>query len=219
MEKFLGTNSSENDGGVSRKASAKFLDWLSERVLRTDDDQDFGYVIGTMNSLAGLEPEFLRRFNATFFVDLPDAATRHEILRIQLRLNHAAPDTLVGANGKPFGRADWDELVGGTKDFSGSEIEQAVITARELAAESHGVDIRQIPLDQVSPALARPTYEQLVEAVAMTGKSIMARVHSTRIGEIREWCKDRALPVHVPAEAAPATASTRRGGRAIDTGN
>jgi AAA+ superfamily predicted ATPase len=206
MEKFLGTSGSENDGGVSRKASAKFLDWLAERVLRTDDDTDYGYVIGTMNSLAGLEPEFLRRFNATFFVDLPDDATRLEILKIQLRLNHVDPTSIVGVNGKPLLKADWATLVAGTKDFSGSEIEGGVILARELAAEAR-------PEDDA----ARPTFEEMIEAIAIAKQSIMARVHADRIEQIREWCTDRALPVHVASPVA--STSPRRGGRSVDVGN
>lgn len=217
MEKFLGTSGSENDGGVSRKASAKFLDWLSERALNTDDDADFGYVIGTMNSLSGLEPEFLRRFNATFFVDLPDPATRLDIFKIQLRLQHAPHDQIVGSDGKALTKGDWNELVNGTDQFSGSEIAGAVEASRLIAAESHGVDIKDIDLDTVDPALAIPTFEQLQEAVAQAGKSTMARVHQERIETIRAWCKDRALPVHAPA--APAATTARRGGRAIDTGN
>jgi hypothetical protein len=214
MEKFLGTSTTENDGGVSRKASAKFLDWLSERVLRTDDDTDFGYVIGTMNSLAGLEPEFLRRFNATFFVDLPDPEVRAQILKIQLRLNHIDPTDLRGEDGKPLTRTDWTTLIAGTDQFSGSEIEQAVILAREIAAGSHGADIRAIPLEQATITMAQPTFEQLQEAVALTSKSIMARVHGERIQAIREWCKDRALPVHIPVVVPD---SPMRHGRAIDT--
>jgi AAA+ superfamily predicted ATPase len=217
MEKFLGTSTTETDGGVSRKASAKFLDWLSERVLRTDDDTDYGYVVGTMNSLAGLEPEFLRRFNATFFVDLPDPDTRLDILKIQLRLNHADPASIRGQDGKELSQADWELLRDGTDQFAGSEIEQAVISAREFAAGSHGVDIRQIPLDKVNVDLARPTFEQLQDAVAMTSKSIMARVHGERIAKIRKWCEDIALPVHV-RQARPVL-STRRSGRSIDTNN
>jgi hypothetical protein len=215
MEKFLGTSGTENDGGVSRKASAKFLDWLSERVLRTDDDTDYGYVIGTMNSLAGLEPEFLRRFNATFFVDLPDPQTRLNIFKIQLRLQHADADLLLRQDGQKLSPENWDELIGGTKDFSGSEIEQAVTLAREIAAESHGVDLKKLPLAEVNPELARPTFGQLVDSVTTTGKSIMARVHGERIDQIRKWCQDRALPVHLPQIAVP-VGPGRRGGRAVD---
>jgi hypothetical protein len=212
IEKFMGTSGQENDGGVTRKASAKFLDWLSERVLRTDDEEDFGYVIGTMNTTNGLEPEFFRRFNATFFVDLPTADVREQILRIHLRLNHTDPDALRGGDGDPIGSSDWAELVAGTADFSGSEIEQCVILARELATAARFKDISRTPVAAIRPEMAAPTFEQLRSAVINVGKSTMCRVHGERIHQIREWCKDRALPVHDPVTAGDAV----REGRNID---
>jgi hypothetical protein len=212
IEKFMGTSGLENDGGVTRKASAKVLDWLSERVLRTDDDTDYGYVIGTMNTTNGLEPEFFRRFNATFFVDLPTADVREQILRIHLRLNSTDPDALRGEDGTPVGRADWAVLVEATEDFSGSEIEQCVILAREMATAARFEDIRRTPVAAIGPAMAAPTFEQLRRAIVDTGKSTMCRVNGERINEIREWCKDRALPVHDPVSAGDAV----RAGRNID---
>jgi len=67
-----------------------------------------------------LPPELIRkgRFDEIFFVDLPNAPARAEILSIHLRKRGLAPD-----------EASLARLVSATDGFSGAEIEQAVVAA------------------------------------------------------------------------------------------
>jgi len=103
----------DNDGGVSQRILGTFLSWLQDR--RGDV-----FIVATANDVSRLPAEFLRkgRFDEVFFVDLPDEATRREILRIHLARRHRDPDAFNLA-----------ELASASEGFSGSEIEQAVVAA------------------------------------------------------------------------------------------
>ena len=78
------------------------------------------FVVATANDLSALPPELLRkgRFDEIFFVDLPDAAERAQILAIHLRLRRQDPAAF-----------DTDRLVTASDGFSGAELEQVVISS------------------------------------------------------------------------------------------
>ena len=112
IEKALAP-SSDGDGGVSQRMFGTFLTWLQEK--RADV-----FVVATANDLSRLPPELLRkgRFDEIFFVDLPTAPQREEILRIHLGLRKVDPATF-----------DLPALASQCEGFSGDEIEQAVIAS------------------------------------------------------------------------------------------
>jgi ATP-dependent 26S proteasome regulatory subunit len=100
----------EADAGLSRRMLGSFLTWLQERQASI-------FVAATANDVFTLPPELLRkgRFDEIFFVDLPDATSREEILRIHLALRRQDPSKFnIGA------------LVAASDGFSGAEIEQAI---------------------------------------------------------------------------------------------
>jgi SpoVK/Ycf46/Vps4 family AAA+-type ATPase len=78
------------------------------------------FVIATANNVTALPPELLRkgRFDEIFFCDLPSADERRQIFEIHLRKKHRDPSTF-----------ELDKLVAATPDFSGAEVEQAVVAA------------------------------------------------------------------------------------------
>ena len=112
LEKAFASGDGE-DGGVSQRILGSFLSWMQDR---TGDV----FVVATANDVQALPPEFLRkgRFDEIFFVDLPDEATRREIYRIHLRTRGHDPEAF-----------DLDGLASATPGFSGSEIEQTVVSA------------------------------------------------------------------------------------------
>jgi MoxR-like ATPase len=117
IEKSMGQTGSDADGGLSRRLFGYFLTWLQEKSQEI-------FVVATANDLSAIPPELLRkgRFDEIFFVDLPEANERRDILTIHLnRRQH-------GLEG-----FDLDQLVLATDGFSGAEIEQAVITAHYRA--------------------------------------------------------------------------------------
>ncbi|MFE4106858.1 AAA family ATPase [Almyronema epifaneia] len=113
IEKGLGLNSGDADGGLSRRLFGYFLTWLQEK------SQDV-FVVATANDLSQIPPELLRkgRFDEIFFVDLPEAAERTAIFKIHLSRRQQMPDSF-----------DIAALVQATEGFSGAEIEQAIICA------------------------------------------------------------------------------------------
>jgi MoxR-like ATPase len=117
IEKSMGQSNSDADGGLSRRLFGYFLTWLQEKSQEI-------FVVATANDLSAIPPELLRkgRFDEIFFVDLPDANERENILKIHL-------------NRRKQGLAAYDipTLVAVTEGFSGAEIEQAIITAHYRA--------------------------------------------------------------------------------------
>ena len=113
LEKAFATGGSGEDGGVSQRILGSFLSWMQDR--RGDV-----FVVATANDIQSLPPEFLRkgRFDEIFFVDLPDRATRQEVFRIHL-----------DARGHDAETFDLDGLGVETDGYSGSEIEEVVVSA------------------------------------------------------------------------------------------
>ena len=74
-------------------------------------------IIATANDIAALPPEFIRRFNEVFFVDLPGPNERWDIFAIHLKKR--------GRNIETFEKHR-KVLVAASKDYTGAEIEKAV---------------------------------------------------------------------------------------------
>ncbi len=124
LEKAFASGGSE-DGGVSQRILGSFLGWMQDR--RGDV-----FVVATANDIQRLPPELLRkgRFDEIFFVDLPDQDTREEVFRIHL-----------GARGHTPSAFDLVALAAATVGFSGSEIEEVVVSALYTAfASGVGID-------------------------------------------------------------------------------
>lgn len=158
IEKGLGQQHS--DDGTSRRVLGSLLTWLAERPGGI-------FVTATANDVSQLPPELLRkgRFDEIFFVDLPTAATRREIFAIHLRNRHLDPD-----------RFDLARLAAASTDFSGAEIEQAIVAARY-----HSAAERQ-PLDT----------EHLLRELASTFP--LAVTMAEPVAALRAWAVDRAVP-------------------------
>ncbi len=111
---FAGSQGSANtDGGTTARVMSTFLTWLSEK-------QKPVFVLATANNISQLPPELLRkgRLDEIFFVDLPNAVERAQILQIHLRKRGRDPQQF-----------DTKQLVAASEGFSGAEIEEAVISA------------------------------------------------------------------------------------------
>ena len=78
---FSGAKSSgETDAGTTASMFGHFLTWMSETKTSV-------LVMAAANNISQLPPEFMRagRFDATFFVDLPEKSERLEIIKIMNR--------------------------------------------------------------------------------------------------------------------------------------
>jgi SpoVK/Ycf46/Vps4 family AAA+-type ATPase len=154
--------SGDYDSGTSKRILGNLLTWLSERTARV-------FIVATANVIEHLPPELIRkgRLDEIFFVDLPDAATRAEILAIHLRKR----------NHKPI---DFDipELANLTNGFSGAEIEQAIVAATYLAREQHSaMNTRHIrtEIEQTRP---------------------LSLVMAEKVARLRTWAQGRTVPAN-----------------------
>jgi len=111
---FAGSQSSAvTDGGTTARVFGTFLTWLSEKSAPV-------FVVATANDVAQLPPELLRkgRLDEIFYVDLPLDDERAEIFRIHLAKRNRNPEGF-----------DLPALVVASREFSGAEIEAAIISA------------------------------------------------------------------------------------------
>jgi hypothetical protein len=172
----------QNDStGVSRRMIGQFLFWLQESRSRV-------FVVATSNDVRSLPPELLRkgRFDEMFFVDLPDAGDRQEIIQLyfQRYVGRDPAAELV------------DKLVGLSEGFAGSDIESAL---HDVGAE----------------VLLNGGVEHLREdfiADAFANTMPLSRTNPEQIDEIRAWGRDRAVPAGRPA---PATLGQNPAGRRV----
>jgi SpoVK/Ycf46/Vps4 family AAA+-type ATPase len=121
IEKALASGG-DSDGGVSQRVLGTFLTWLQER-------RGSVFVVATANDIARLPPELLRkgRFDEIFFVDLPTAAVREDILSLHLRQRGRDPASF-----------DLVHLAALAEGFSGSELAQAITSALFSAFNGDG---------------------------------------------------------------------------------
>jgi len=110
---FASAASRSADGGLSQRMFGTLLTWLQERTAPV-------FVVATANDIEALPPELLRkgRFDEIFFVDLPSPEVRKEIFSIHLKKRQRNPKNFA-----------LEALVDASEGYSGSEIEQAILSA------------------------------------------------------------------------------------------
>ena len=156
------SSGSDNDGGVSTRVLGTFLSWLQER--RGDV-----FVVATANDIGRLPPELVRkgRFDEIFFVDLPDDEVRQSILRLHLKRRN-----------QPIDAFNLPVLAAAADGFSGSEIEQVVVSALYSVFAAG----RTLRMEDVSAEIAR----------TRPLSSTMAE----RIQGLRDWSQGRTVSAH-----------------------
>jgi SpoVK/Ycf46/Vps4 family AAA+-type ATPase len=158
LEKAFAQGGTE-DGGVSQRILGSFLNWMQDR-------QGEVFIVATANEIEKLPPEFLRkgRFDEIFFVDLPDPDTRREIFRIHLASRGQDPDSF-----------DLDLLAADAEGFTGSEIEEVVVSGLYAAFAEEAV--------LSSEGLKREISGTVPLSVTMAEK----------VGALRAWAESRTV--------------------------
>jgi len=126
---FASAASQSTDGGLSKRMFGTLLTWLQEHEAPV-------FVVATANDIGALPPELLRkgRFDEIFFVDLPKEDVRREIFAIHLSKRKRDPD-----------KFDLQALAEVSEGYSGSEIEQGIISAlHEAYSDKTGLDTARI---------------------------------------------------------------------------
>ncbi len=158
IEKGLATG--QGDNATAHRILGTLLTWMSENTNSV-------FIVATSNDITGLPPELMRkgRLDEIFFVDLPDAPVREEIFRIHLAKRDLDPEAF-----------DLAALAAHAVDFTGAEIEEAIVSARYLAADRDG----KINQTDVVAALNR-TYPISV-------------LRAESIQSLRTWARERTVP-------------------------
>ncbi|MEM7063255.1 MAG: AAA family ATPase [Cyanobacteria bacterium P01_B01_bin.77] len=156
------------DSGTTSRVFGTFITWLSEKTSPV-------FVVATANNIGVLPPELLRRgrFDEIFFVGLPSQPERDAIFNVHL-------SRLRPHNVKSY---DTSRLAYETPDFSGAEIEQAIIEAMHIGFSQN----RDFTVDDILEAasqlvpLARTAKDQVdaLQAWAASGKARLASRQST----------------------------------------
>jgi SpoVK/Ycf46/Vps4 family AAA+-type ATPase len=125
------------------------------------------FIVATANDITRLPPEMVRkgRFDEIFFVDLPSASNRRDILAIHLRKRCLEP-----------ARFDLDALTTATEGFSGAEIEQAIVSSM-YTAHAQQREVAQADL--------------LLEIKQSKPLSVLM---AEKVDEIRAWATERTVP-------------------------
>ncbi|MEY2429227.1 MAG: hypothetical protein QOJ40_2112 [Verrucomicrobiota bacterium] len=158
IEKGLATG--DEDDGLSRRVLGSLVIWMSERRKPV-------FVVATANDITRLPPELVRkgRFDEVFFVDLPSAQNRRDILMIHLRKRALPPEGF-----------ELDALTKATEGFSGSEIEQAIVSAM-YTAHAQEREVSQ---------------EDLLAEIQQTRP--LSVLMAEKVEEIRDWAGGRTVP-------------------------
>ncbi len=149
-----------SDAGTTARVFGSFLTWMQEKTAPV-------FVVATANDISILPPEALRkgRFDEIFFIDLPTPAERREIFGIH-----------IARRGRDALQFDLEALARQSENFSGAEIEQAVISALYDAFEA-GHELTQA---------------DLLSAIQNTIP--LAQTMENQISSLRLWARTHARP-------------------------
>lgn len=163
IEKGLsGAIAGAGDGGVSTRMVGQFLFWLQECKKQV-------FVVATANDVSMLPSELLRRgrFDELFFIDLPTADERKDILSLYMRkyLNLEFEGSFA------------DKIVEITDGFTGADLES---TVRDLAYRT----------------IANKNFDLSIENMINAFNNVvpLSQTSPEKIESIREWGKERAVP-------------------------
>lgn len=153
IEKAFGSHADP----TTQRLLGHILNWMQER-------RSEAFFVATANDVRQLPAELMRkgRFDELFFLDLPDERSREEIFAIHLKKRGRQPEGF-----------DLARLAAASNQFSGAEIEQAIIAAL-FAAFNRDRDVTTDDiLDELHDIV--PLYKQREDDVK----------------ELREWAGER----------------------------
>lgn len=163
IDKAFSGADGRGDAGTSNRVFGTFITWMAEKTSPV-------FVVATANNIQALPPELLRRgrFDELFFVGLPSQEERQAIFEVHLGRLRA--HNLQGY--------DMTRLAYETPNFSGAEIEQAIIEAMHIGFSQNRDFTTEDILEAASQIvpLARTAQEQIesLQAWAASGKARMA---------------------------------------------
>ena len=163
IDKAFAGADGRGDSGTSSRVFGTFITWMAEKTSPV-------FVVATANNIQSLPPELLRRgrFDEIFFVGLPTQEERKAIYEVHL-------SRLRAHNLQSY---DLERLAYETPNFSGAEIEQAIVEAMHIGFSQDRDFTTEDVLEAASQIvpLARTAQEQVdaLQAWAASGKARLA---------------------------------------------
>ena len=156
-----GISVTENDDGTSQRILGTLLTWMSENKKQV-------FIVATSNAIEQLPPELIRkgRLDEVFFVDLPTTEVRKAIFCIHADKRNLDKSSL-----------NMTKLAEMTEGFSGSEIEQLVVSAI-YSAHAEKSDV---------------TMDTLTDEIGKTRP--LSVLMAEKIAELRHWAQGRTVSV------------------------
>lgn len=156
---FASASAGSTDGGLSQRMFGTLLSWMQ-------DHRHPIFLVATANDVSSLPPELMRkgRFDEVFFVDLPHREARAKILSIHLRKRGRNPDSF-----------DLVRLAECAENFSGAELEQAVVSALFDAFSQD-----------------EPLNDSHVQQAIETTRPL-ASLTREKVAKLRDWATDRCV--------------------------
>jgi SpoVK/Ycf46/Vps4 family AAA+-type ATPase len=151
-------SSNYSDSGTTSRVFGTLLTWMQEHTSDV-------VVIATANDITQVPPELIRRFDELFFVDLPNAEERVEILEIHIKKRIRGSTKL-----------DIKSLTQATAGYTGAEIEKAIKLG---VAEAFYEDAQRVKTDHILHAIRE------TKPISMT--------QHEHIQALREWAVGRAV--------------------------
>lgn len=113
VEKGMGGVKSSNntDGGTTNRVFGTLLTWMQEKVHPV-------FIVCTANNILDLPPEFFRRFDEIFFLDIPTADQRTDIV-----------EKLIHKKKRDISKFDVEKIVKFTEHYTPAEIEKGIDNA------------------------------------------------------------------------------------------
>jgi SpoVK/Ycf46/Vps4 family AAA+-type ATPase len=177
VEKAMaGATQGAADGGVSADALGAWLSWMQERSGEA-------FVIATANDVSSLPPEMLRkgRFDEVWWVDLPNARERVEIIRAAMREHGRGDVKIVTA-----------PIADVTEGFTGAEIAALVPDALFAAFADDAREITTADLVAAAKAIVP-----------------LSKTAAEKIAALRTWAAGRARPATSGGDEPAETRKTR----------
>jgi SpoVK/Ycf46/Vps4 family AAA+-type ATPase len=156
-----GISSGNEDEGTSKRLLGTLLTWMAE-------NEHAVFIVATANQIHALPPELIRkgRLDEILFVDLPNESARRQIFQIHFDKREVATHQL-----------DLDNLVLESEGFSGSEIEQVVVSVM-----------------YASHAAGKPvSTNRVLEEIRQTRP--LSVVMAEQIAQLRQWASQRTVSV------------------------
>jgi SpoVK/Ycf46/Vps4 family AAA+-type ATPase len=186
VEKAMSGVKSSNfsDAGTMSRVFGTFLTWMQEKTADI-------IVIATANDITQVPPEFIRRFNEVFFVDIPLDDEQKEIFNIHLQ-----------KRGRDPAKFNVENLVKNCPNYTGAEIEKSVTHAIAAAFQRGAKEVEDADILRAL-AETKPIYQVMGE----------------KIKAIRQWARNRARYASAAAEEAAGVYKQKiktEGGQTVD---